>query len=142
MKINYLILLWTVGILINFSTLEITKAKIISFLKKNEMDPEKVLEEYNKFLDKITVGKTTNQIYFRHVKIYKSLTCQAYLKNKLEIEEGGLKLYSIPNKYVINLKRLHEESTYDKFYSKIYDQGKVNYNSDRKRIGFVSFSRN
>ena len=113
-------------IFINFVSLQVTKAKKISFLndfKETTQDSQKFMREYNKYFDEITYE---DNVAIKNINLNNQEIVQTSFKNKTNLMPNTeYKLFSISKEYAITRATLKEHDYFEAFYSKPMDEGKI-----------------
>lgn len=116
MKVIYFILQILIGLVY------LDSVKKISFLEQfiKDTTPEyKFLEDYEEFKENIL---EESEVKFDTVSVYKRSAYQCSMKKKEKMEKT-VKLFTINNDFIINVKNLERFEFYDEIYSKIHDEG-------------------
>ena len=112
-------------VLIHYVMNQNSKVKKISFFnefqeaKSNKL---KFVDNYLKHFDNLT---RENQLTFKRIKINEKEAFQAYLKEKKEITQDGIKLFRINKKFVISMSNLKKSETFNDFYKYINSESKL-----------------
>lgn len=111
-------------VLIHFVINQNSKVKKISFLSEFEeakTNRLKFLDNYLKHFENLT---RENQLTFKRIKIYEKEAFQAYLTEKKEIKQDGIKLFRINKQFVMSMERLKNGEIFNDFYKYINNESK------------------